>query len=580
MTDCDKTESMTILRAVSIFIIYTSTCVYAAIPDWSSDATLPGKKKCFEHRGSELCYKDGNRENIYQLNQQDFAASIERGARYALDYPVTVSELQLPKKAMDKFFEADSRSLLRRFIYKIAKNVSNFHNFNDFFNWMGLHNYPENSEQEGPNLIPDMHDLEQYPMGVSIFHKNSNAPSMTFSCAACHSADLFGVKVLGMTNRFPKANETFILGKKALLASNPALFSLMVGPGREDMATYKKSRAAIRFVEVKPPVTLGLDTSLAQVGLSLALRGTDEYASKVPRRAARRSPLDTEPADSKPAVWWNLKYKTKWLSDASIDSGNPIHTNFLWNEIGRGVDLKKLELWLNENQQKVKDLTAYVFQTKAPRFNDFFPNRIDLPTAKKGENLFLANCSSCHGIYEKGWSQHKTNYTDQIGTTKFWSHEKTIVKNIGTDPLRSQGMKYFYKDLNRLKISKSIGTVVTPNDGYVPPPLVGIWSRWPYFHNNSAPTLMDVLTPADRRPKFYIATPAIDKVLDFDIKHNGYPSPELVRAEYRENKDFHYRTSKKGLSNSGHTKMLLKESGTEKFSYQEKLEIIEYLKTL
>lgn len=579
MTDCDKTDHMTVLLNVSIFIIYTSS-LFAATPDWSHEARLPGNKKCFEYKGKELCFKDGNRENIYNLSDRDLKASTERGARYALNYPVTVSDLQLPKQAMDKFFEADSRSLLRRFIYKIAKSISNFHNFSDFFNWMGLHAYPVSAAEQGPNIIPDMGELEEYPMGVTVFHKNTNAQSMTFSCAACHSADLFGVKILGMTNRFPKANETFILGKKALLTSNPTLFKLMVGPSPEDMQTYKDSREAIKYVEVKQPLALGLDTSLSQVGLSLALRGTDEYATKIPRRRARANPLDHEPADSKPAVWWNLKYKTKWLSDASIDSGNPIHTNFLWNEIGRGVDLKKLESWLTKNNQKVKDLTAYVFQTKAPKYNDFFPRRISIEKAKKGEKLFLNSCSSCHGIYEKGWSQNAKTYESQILTTKIWSHEKTVVKNVGTDPLRSQGMKYFYQDLNRLKISKSIGTKVTPKDGYVPPPLVGIWARWPYFHNNSAPTLMDVLTPAGQRPKFYIATPAIDKRLDFDSKHNGYPRPEFIRSEYRNNQEYHYNTSKKGLSNSGHSKMLFDESGSEKFSYSEKLEIIEYLKTL
>ena len=35
----------------------------------------------------------------------------------------------------------------------------------------------------------------------------------TFSCAACHSSNLFGKTVLGMTNRFPKANEFFIKAK-------------------------------------------------------------------------------------------------------------------------------------------------------------------------------------------------------------------------------------------------------------------------------------------------------------------------------------------------------------------------------
>ena len=67
-----------------------------------------------------------------------------------------------------------------------------------------------------------------------------------------------------------------------------------------------------------------------------------------------------------------LKYKTRWLSDGSIVSGNPIFTNFLWNEIGRGVDLQELEQWLKNNKKIVMELTTAVFATESPRWTDFF----------------------------------------------------------------------------------------------------------------------------------------------------------------------------------------------------------------
>ena len=51
-----------------------------------------------------------------------------------------------------------------------------------------------------------------------------------------------------------------------------------------------------------------------------------------------------------------------------------------------------------------------------------------------------------------------------------------------------------------------MNTVVEPQEGYVPPPLVGIWMRYPYFHNGSAPTLCDVVTrPSQREKVFYQA---------------------------------------------------------------------------
>ncbi|MEX1099936.1 MAG: hypothetical protein WEB87_05895, partial [Bacteriovoracaceae bacterium] len=223
----------------------------------------------------------------------------------------------------------------------------------------------------------------------------------------------------------------------------------------------------------------------------------------------------------------------------------------------------------------------YVFNAKAPKYNDFFPGSINIERAKRGEKLFLKNCAGCHGQYDKGWSASENmEYEQKIKTTKVWYHKRTPVIDVGTDPLRREGMKYFYKDLNRLKISETIGTVVQPQGGYVPPPLVGIWARWPYFHNNSVPTLFDVLTPDYNRPDFYIAVPAQNKLADFDQLKNGYPAPSRIRMPFRKNKDYFFNATKAGLSNQGHTEMMLDDRGKEKFSRREKLQIVEFLKTL
>lgn len=560
----------------------SSNFVYSA-PDWSSDAILPGEEVCSWHDGHKVCLKDGNRSNIYEQSPARHQKDVHEGAKHALYYPVTVTPTLVPKSSMEKFFNEETTSPLRKFIYKIAKAVSKYKSMDDVYAWLGLHKYPETVQNESPNLLPFMgSDIEKDPMGVTT-RKLHGTETVTFSCAGCHSADLFGVKVLGMTNRFPRANEFFHLGKNIIDKTPSAVFKTLFDPSREDLFIYKQTKDALKYVEVKKPLALGLDTSLAQVGLSLSRRGADENATKIPLRARfpRRNALRHQPADSKPAVWWNLKYKTRWLSDGSIISGNPIHTNFLWNEIGRGVDLELLEAWLLDNQDVIKELTSYVFNAKAPKYNDFFPRKIDIAKARRGEKLFLKTCAGCHGQYEKGWSDSAlTQYEDKIKTTKVWYHKRTPVIDVGTDPYRREGMKHFYKDLNRLKISETIGTVVQPQGGYVPPPLVGIWARWPYFHNNSAPTLFDVLTPDYKRPKFYVSVPAENKLLDFDQVKNGYPEPSKVRMPYKMDKEHFFDATQPGLSNQGHTKMMVDENGNERFSRREKLELVEFLKTL
>lgn len=567
------------MNSISYAILFLATSVTSiyANTDWSNEATLPGLTKCKEIHGHNRCYKDGNRANIWKLDVNELDHSIYEGAKHALFYPVEITPLTIPVRSLETLFSENQDSRLRRFIFKLSRKYSKYNSTHDIYRTLGLNTYPTHENEVGPNLIPDMGEIEKDPMGVTIREEK-----ITFSCATCHSANLFGTKVLGMTNRFTRANEFFISGQRAMKNTPKLVYKKLMKPTAHEYAIFLKTKKSIKHVGLKKPLALGLDTSLAQVGLSLAKRNQDDYATfnSWLERFPRRNELTKVPADSKPAVWWNLKYKTRWLSDGSIVSGNPIYTNFLWNEIGRGIDLKELESWLVNNNQTIRDLTAYVFATNAPRYNDYFPRQIDIETAKKGQKLFLKSCSGCHGEYEKGWDHGATDYSDQIATIKTWYHEKTPVIDVGTDPYRYEGMRYFADDLNRLKISKTIGTVVKAQKGYVPPPLVGIWARWPYFHNNSAPTLYDVITPENERAKFYIAAASEDKDLDFDAIKNGYPHPEFVREKYKKNKKFHFDTTIKGLGNMGHTKMLLNDDGSNKFSHENKLQIIEFLKTL
>jgi len=101
--------------------------------------------------------------------------------------------------------------------------------------------------------------------------------------------------------------------------------------------------------------------------------------------------------------------------------------------------------------------------------------------------------------------------------------------------------------------------------------LNGIWATAPYLHNGSVPTLYDMLLPASdpeegctaekcRPDKFYVGSPVFDpEKVGFD------PSGETGGKVFD--------TSIPGNRNSGHP------FGT-KLSDQERLDLIEYLKTL
>lgn len=564
------------MKTKHFLILFLTLCFNVQAADWSRDFELPGgndKKTPF------------NRANIYELSGSNLENYVLQGRTHVFHYPVTVTELTIPYESMKKFFEATPEDPLKKFLYQISKRAAKMDSMDDIMKWLGVHQFPRERSSQGPGPWPTVSEEEmELGMGATLLDKNG-APALTFSCAACHSADLFGKKVIGLTNRFPRANEFFAIGKRALPFAHPALFEKLTGASPADVAILKESRNAVKYVGVKKPQALGLDTSLAQVALSLSRRGQDEYAKRFALAAAfpRPNALEKKVADSKPAVWWNVKYKTRWLSDGSIVQGNPIHTNFLWNEIGRGVDLYKLEAWLNENQMVIDELTAAVFATEAPLYLDFLPaDTFNESLARQGEPVFKAHCAGCHGEYKKAWDEPLSALMplkERVKTTEVWYHKKTPVKDVGTDPARYEGMQYFAEALNKLKISRSIDTIVEPQKGYVPPPLVGIWARWPYFHNNSAPNLCAVLTKAADRPKTYYSGAAVDPRTDYDPDCGGYPVGEKTPASWK-TKLHLYDTTREGMSNRGHDEKIFIKDGKEVMTAQEKRALIEFLKTL
>jgi hypothetical protein len=232
----------------------------------------------------------------------------------------------------------------------------------------------------------------------------------------------------------------------------------------------------------------------------------------------------------------------------------------------------------------VRELTTAVFSSEAPRFTDFFPaESVDLDRARRGQVHFANACAGCHGNYRKAWdlpNAESLPFADRLRTVEVRYSEKTKVIDVGTDPGRYLGMRSVARGLNPLFISEKRGIVIKPQKGYVPPPLVGIWARYPYFHNNSAPNLCAVLTVGKKRPPSYWAGEALDREKDFDSDCVGYPTGEDVPTAWKKNAEYFYDSRKTGLSNRGHDEKIFVKEGREIFSEEEKRDLIEFLKTL
>ncbi|MEK7689702.1 MAG: hypothetical protein AAB425_01635, partial [Bdellovibrionota bacterium] len=285
------------------FLILPFDLAYSAT-DWSEGASIPVT----------------GRENILELNSHHWMASIAAGRRHALTYPVPTTAL-MPYEPLRKFFDVPNDHLIKRVFRELFGVVSPWDSMDEMFQWIGLETYPEESAQnDGVYEVPypNAGVRPEYRMGASIIHTDRGA-GLTFSCATCHSANLFGKRVIGMTNRFPRANDYLNMAGRVRKVWNPHLFQSVfeATDGETEMADDLLHR--FRWIEGRDPAVLGLDTSLAQVALSLSRRGLDPYAEMTPEAAKkpRKSLLRDQVADSKPAVWWKLKYKNRWLSDGS-----------------------------------------------------------------------------------------------------------------------------------------------------------------------------------------------------------------------------------------------------------------------
>ncbi len=111
----------------------------------------------------------------------------------------------------------------------------------------------------------------------------------------------------------------------------------------------------------------------------------------------------------------------------------------------------------------------------------------------------------------------------------------------------------------------------TNKDGYLSPPLDGIWLRAPYLHNGSVPTLRDLFNPPKERPQTFHRGYDV-----FDPINVGFKEPPLrqigpngeLKQPY-----FLFDTRQHGNGNQGHT------YGTQ-LPNEDKDKLIEYLKTL
>lgn len=177
-----------------------------------------------------------------------------------------------------------------------------------------------------------------------------------------------------------------------------------------------------------------------------------------------------------------------------------------------------------------------------------FPGRIDRELSARGERLFDAHCAECH---EPGGAR---------------TGSAIPLDEIGTDPERA--LTWRDADAARMnRVTQALGldgAELQGAQGYVARPLVGVWLLGPYLHNGSVPTVRDLLSPPEARPREFWRGGDV-----LDLENLGFASTPPTAGRPA----FAYRTEERGNGNAGHL------YGVD-LTDEEKRAVIEHLKTL
>lgn len=395
-------------------------------------------------------------------------------------------------------------------------------------------------EKQGKKLAkkaPLSNDFnEDIPYFVSVFEVANGEKVVSGNCFSCHAATVNGEVILGLGNYASDFRNNLSAFGKAIKTT----MRVKYGKDSPEWAAYEN------FSNFFAATTDAIETH--QVGVNPAARLAEACMKQ-------RNPID-------------LTYsKTEFyeIDDYNIASDVPP----LWNAkkknalyytgIGRG-DFTKLLMQASvlgspdstharTVQQNFVDVLAWINQLEPPAY----PYAIDKALASEGKSLFEDHCSKCHGTY---------------GEVETYPNKVVALSVIQTDPIylnyaMTSGITDWYN--KSWFATSSPHSELRSYEGYVAPPLDGIWATAPYLHNGAVPTLEDLLN-SEQRPKFWQRD-----ISDYDFDEQKVGWKYEVKSNGSGKKT--YDTTIPGYGNMGHY-------FGDKLTPSERKAVIEYLKTL
>ena len=375
------------------------------------------------------------------------------------------------------------------------------------------------------------------PHGYNVIRNEKGIDVVVPTCLQCHAQVLNDSLIVGLGNTYLDFSN--IGHGNNFLRNLVTRFMQTVSP-----AQYEASKDLIRSMSTIAPMmeteVRGVNAADRLATLLVAHRDPETLEWK--NEPILEIPTEVIPTDV--PAWWLLKKKNAMF----------------YNGFGRG-DFGKFSMLSNiltvkdtaearEVFSHFGDVLAYIKSIKAPKY----PYPIDPILVEYGKTIFTDNCSKCHGTYGK-----EESYPNLLIPASIIQTDSMLFKANHQNP---QFITWF----NKSWFAKGdLPAKLEPANGYMAPPLDGVWATAPYLHNGSVPTIEAVLNSAIR-PTYWKR----------DFKNPVYNTQalgwEFSIANEPDGKKT-YNTKLPGYSNSGHY-------FGNKLSHQERKALLEYLKTL
>lgn len=369
--------------------------------------------------------------------------------------------------------------------------------------------------------------------GYNIVEKNG-VEMVIPTCLQCH-ADVFdGKLVIGLGNTsldFSKTSKVDVKTRiNVLKTMAPKQYQAAAPFLTAFAASYPLLETEVRGVNPADR----LAAVLAAHRDPMTLQWSDEPLLDIPGEVV---PTDVP-------AWWLLKKKNAMF-----------YTGFGRGDFSRFLMLSNLLTVADTAEARevgghFSDVLAYIQSLQPPAF----PGELNEKLVRKGKFIFNENCSGCHGTYDDGGS-----YPNLLIPAALVQTDSLLCNSI----VRHKNFIDWFN--NSWFVQGENPAQLVPFNGYIAPPLDGIWITAPYLHNGSVPSL-EALLNSKLRPTYWTR--------DFDNPQYDYDAVgwQYITADRPEKKKY-YNTRLPGYGNHGHY-------FGDALSNEERKAVIEYLKTL